>query len=113
MLLLGMLVPVDYAQADANAPTETHTPSPTETSPPQPTDIPLATDTPIQFPTSTISGGPDGEAAFATPLPMPPSGGFSTVDRILLMLLAVVVVIVIGVIVYLVYYRSRGSLDDR
>ena len=118
VLLLGILIPLDSALADANAPTETNTPSPADTSTPQqtdipPTEVPPASDTPIQFPTSTISGGPDGEAAFATPLPPTSSGGFSTLDRVLLVILAVVVVLVIGVIVYLVYYRNRGGLADR
>jgi hypothetical protein len=116
-LLMGLSIPIDSALADANVPTETNTPAPTETSTPQPTDIPpaalpQASDTPIIFPTST-PGELDGEAAFATPLPPPDSGGLSTIDRLLLMILAVAVVVVIGVIVYLVYYQTRGGVGDR
>jgi hypothetical protein len=48
----------------------------------------------------------------ATPIPLPtaaPSGGLSSLNRILLVCLSVVTVLVIGVIVYLVYHQTRGG----
>jgi len=120
VVLLALSVPQYHARADANPPTETNTPAPTETETPQPTNTSPpegseATDTAVPiFPTNTPNNaGPESQP---TSIPVPPSnGGLSTLDRILLVLLAFAVVIVIGVIVYLVYYQTRGEggLDDR
>ena len=112
-IALIVLVPSGEVFADSNAPTVTNTPEPTNTPtpvpptqevPPTETAVPLATQEP-----DNIMG------ATAIPLPTPElSSGLSTINRILLVILAIATVLIIGVIVYLVYYQTRGGgLSDR
>jgi hypothetical protein len=110
MFLLGIVLwlPATAVLADSNAPTETNTPEPTSTNTPiPPTEEVSPTDTAIPMDTQS----PDNILG-ATPIPLPtaaPSGGLSPLNRVLLVCLSVVTVLVIGVIVYLVYYQTRGS----
>lgn len=112
-LIIFILLSSTAVFADSNAPTVTNTPEPSITNTPAPpTDEVLPTETAI--PLATL---PPESILGATPLPLPtaaPSGGLSSLNRILLVCLSVVTVLVIGVIVYLVYYQTRGGgLNDR
>jgi hypothetical protein len=115
LFLIGMvlLLPTGLAFADSNAPTVTNTPEPTSTNTPvPPTQENPPTETAI--PLATLP--PEG-ALGSTSIPIPtaaPRGGLSPLNRMLLVCLSVVTVLVIGVIVYLVYYQTRGGgLGDR
>jgi len=112
-LVMVLLVPNTKGLADSNAPTVTNTPEPANTNTPvPPTNTVSPTDTAV--PLDTL---PPENILGATPIPLPtsvPSGGLSPLNRMLLVCLSVVTVLVIGVIVYLVYYQTRGgSLGDR
>ena len=104
-----LFAPTVEVFADSNAPTETYTPEPTNTNTPAPpTEAAPPTDTAIPLATNP----PEGILA-ATPMPLPTvepnGGGLSPLNRMLLVCLSVVTVLVIGVIVYLVYYQTRGG----
>jgi len=112
-LVMVLLVPNIRGSADSNAPTVTNTPEPTNTNTPvPPTNTVSPTDTAV--PLDTL---PPENILGATPIPLPtsvPRGGLSPLNRMLLVCLSVVTVLVIGVIVYLVYYQTRGGgLSDR
>ncbi len=109
---LIVFIPNGGVFADSNVPTVTNSPEPTDTPiPDTPTQGP-PTETPDPYPQDDLDN-----IMGATPVPpstSESSGGFSTINRILMVCLAVVSVLVVGMIVYLVYRQTRGgSLDDR
>jgi hypothetical protein len=112
-LMMVLLAPNTGGLADSNAPTVTNTPEPTNTNTSvPPTNAVSPTDTAV--PLNTL---PPENILGATSIPLPtavPRGGLSPLNRFLLVCLSVVTVLIIGVIVYLVYYQTRGGgLGDR
>ena len=110
-----LLIPTNCVLADANPPpTATNTPEvpPTEAPIPEPSNTPLPTNTPIPILTNTPESILDDAPDVA--VPPPASNGLSLFNRALLVLLAIATVIVMGIIVYAIYYRTRGEgLDER
>jgi len=111
ILALVVLIPSVGGFADSNLPTVTNSPEPTDTPiPDTPTQAPPS-ETPYPYP---LNDQNNVQIATAAPSTLQSSGGFSTIDRILLVCIAIATILLIGVIVYLLYEKTRsGGIDNR